>query len=77
MVLSLIPWFIATCMIVLIHSEYGFDYYFKDWITILYPITTFLLMKWMFVLSVHLKKKWIFYLVPLVAITLKDISLIF
>ena len=26
MVLSLIPWFIATCMIVLIHSEYGFDY---------------------------------------------------
>ena len=33
MVLSLIPWFIATCMIVLIHSEYGFDYYFKDWIT--------------------------------------------
>lgn len=77
MVLSLIPWFIMTCMIVLIHSEYGFDYYFKDWITILYPITTFLLMKWMFKLSVHWKKRWIFYLVPLVGILLKDISLIF
>ncbi len=77
MVLSLIPWFIVTCMIVLIHSEYGFDYYFKDWITILYPITTFLLMKLMFKLSVHWKKRWIFYLVPLVGILLKDISLIF
>ncbi len=77
MFLSLIPWFIATCMIVLIHSEYGFDYYFKDWITILYPITTFLLMKLMFKLSVHWKKRWIFFLVPLVGILLKDISLIF
>lgn len=77
MVLSLIPWFIATCMIVLIHSEYGFDYYFKDWITILYPITTFLLMKLMFRLSIHWKKRWIFFLVPLVGILLKDISLIF
>lgn len=77
MVLSLIPWFIATCMIVLIHSEYGFDYYFKDWITILYPITTFLLMKLMFRMSVRWKKRWIFYLVPLVGILLKDISLIF
>lgn len=77
MVLSLIPWFIATCMIVLIHSEYGFDYYFKDWITILYPITTFLLMKLMFRMSVRWKKRWIFYLVPLVCILLKDISLIF
>ena len=77
MVLSLIPWFIATCMIVLIHSEYGFDYYFKDWITILYPITTFLLMKLMFRLSVRWKRRWIFYLVPLVGILLKDISYIF
>lgn len=77
MFLSLIPWFIATCMIVLIHSEYGFDYYFKDWITILYPITTFLLMKLMFRMSVRWKKRWIFYLVPLVGILLKDISLIF
>lgn len=77
MVLSLIPWFIATCMIVLIHSEYGFDYYFKDWITILYPITTFLLMKLMFRMSVRWKKRWIFYLVPLVGILLKDISYIF
>lgn len=77
MVLSLIPWFIMTCIIVIIKSNYGFDYYFKDWITILYPITTFLLMKWMFKLSVHWKKKWIFYLVPLVGILLKDISLIF
>ncbi len=77
MVLSLIPWFIVTCMIVLIHSEYGFDYYFKDWITILYPITTFLLMKLMFRLSIHWRKRWIFYLVPLVDIALKDISLIF
>lgn len=77
MVLSLIPWFIATCMIVLIHSEYGFDYYFKDWITILYPITTFLLMKLMFRMSVRWKKRWIFFLVPLVGILLKDISLIF
>jgi hypothetical protein len=77
MFLSLIPWFIATCMIVLIHSEYGFDYYFKDWITILYPITTFLLMKLMFRLSIHWKKRWIFFLVPLVGILLKDISLIF
>lgn len=73
MVLSLIPWFI----IVLIHSEYGFDYYCKDWITILYPITTFLLMKLMFRMSVRWKKRWIFYLVPLVGILLKDISLIF
>ena len=77
MVLSLIPWFIATCMIVLIHSEYGFDYYFKNWITILYPITTFLLMKLMFRLSVRWKRRWIFYLVPLVGILLKDISYIF
>lgn len=77
MFLSLIPWFIATCIIVIIKSDYGFDYYFKDWITILYPITTFLLMKWMFKLSVHWKKRWIFYLVPLVGILLKDISLIF
>lgn len=77
MFLSLIPWFIATYMIVLIHSEYGFDYYFKDWITILYPITTFLLMKLMFRMSVRWKKRWIFYLVPLVGILLKDISLIF
>lgn len=77
MFLSLIPWFIMTCMTVIINSDYGFDYYFNDWITILYPITTFLLMKWMFVLSVHLKKKCIFYLVPLVDIALKDISLIF
>lgn len=77
MVLSLIPWFIATCMIVLIHSEYGFDYYFKDWITMLYPITTFLLMKLMFRMSVRWKKRWIFFLVPLVGILLKDISLIF
>lgn len=77
MVLSLIPWFIETCMIVLIHSEYGFDYYFKDWITILYPITTFLLMKLMFRLSIHWRKRWIFFLVPLVGILLKDISLIF
>jgi len=77
MVFSLIPWFIATCMIVLIHSEYGFDYYFKDWITILYPITTFLLMKLMFRMSVRWKKRWIFYLVPLVGILLKDISYIF
>jgi hypothetical protein len=77
MFLSLIPWFIMTCIIVIIKSNYGFDYYFKDWITILYPITTFLLMKWMFKLSVHWKKRWIFYLVPLVGILLKDISLIF
>lgn len=77
MFLSLIPWFIATCMIVLIHSDYGFDYYFKDWITILYPITTFFLMKLMFRLSVRWKRRWIFYLVPLVGILLKDISLIF
>ena len=77
MFLSLIPWFIATCMIVLIHSEYGFDYYFKDWITILYPIITFFLMKLMFRLSVRWKRRWIFYLVPLVGILLKDISLIF
>lgn len=77
MFLSLIPWFIMTCIIVIIKSNYGFDYYFKDWITILYPITTFLLMKWMFKLSVRWKKRWIFYLVPLVGILLKDISLIF
>jgi hypothetical protein len=77
MFLSLIPWFIATCMIVLIHSEYGFDYYCKDWITILYPIITFLLMKLMFRLSVRWKRRWIFYLVPLVGILLKDISYIF
>ena len=77
MVLSLIPWFIMTCIIVIIKSNYGFDYYFKDWITILYPITTFLLMKLMFRMSVRWKKRWIFYLVPLVGILLKDISLIF
>ncbi|MBS7364329.1 MAG: hypothetical protein KIH03_11005, partial [Paludibacteraceae bacterium] len=77
MFLSLIPWFIMTCIIVIIKSDYGFDYYFKDWITILYPITTFLLMKLMFRMSVRWKKRWIFYLVPLVGILLKDISLIF
>lgn len=77
MFLSLIPWFIMTCIIVIIKSEYGFDYYFKDWITILYPITTFLLMKLMFRMSVRWKKRWIFFLVPLVGILLKDISLIF
>lgn len=66
-----------TCIIVIIKSDYGFDYYFKDWITILYPITTFLLMKLMFRMSVRWKKRWIFYLVPLVGILLKDISLIF
>ena len=77
MVLSLIPWFIMTCIIVIIKSNYGFDYYFKDWITILYPITTFLLMKLMFRMSVRWKKRWIFYLVPLVGILLKDISYIF
>ena len=77
MFLSLIPWFIMTCIIVIIKSNYGFDYYFKDWITILYPITTFLLMKLMFRLSIHWKKRWIFFLVPLVGILLKDISLIF
>lgn len=77
MVLSLIPWFIMTCIIVIIKSDYGFDYYFKDWITILYPITTFFLMKLMFRLSVRWKRRWIFYLVPLVGILLKDISLIF
>ena len=77
MFLSLIPWFIMTCIIVIIKSNYGFDYYFKDWITILYPITTFLLMKLMFRMSVRWKKRWIFYLVPLVGILLKDISLIF
>ncbi|MEE1064162.1 MAG: hypothetical protein UH071_10900, partial [Paludibacteraceae bacterium] len=77
MFLSLIPWFIMTCIIVIIKSDYGFDYYFKDWITILYPITTFLLMKLMFRLSVHWRKRWIFYLVPLVGILLKDISYIF
>lgn len=77
MFLSLIPWFIMTCIIVIIKSNYGFDYYFKDWITILYPITTFLLMKLMFRLSIHWRKRWIFFLVPLVGILLKDISLIF
>lgn len=77
MFLSLIPWFIMTCIIVIIKSEYGFDYYFKDWITILYPTTTFLLMKLMFRMSVRWKKRWIFFLVPLVGILLKDISLIF
>ena len=77
MFLSLIPWFIMTCIIVIIKSNYGFDYYFKDWITILYPITTFLLMKLMFRMSVRWKKRWIFFLVPLVGILLKDISLIF